>query len=186
MGIDRRDSVADSVQESQESDSLSPEHTVDAVHSVHTVDAVDTVDAVHGNEYAMGYMVGNDGNESVSDEHPDGHRNAVELEYGDHHRIHRRDGDEEETSDDDGPEMERAKDRQIERLQLRLKHMSAQMIALMQSVEEMRERNEDLEASKVSLITNTAKAMDDCRNTVRRLNQQNRDLLRLLDSTQKT
>lgn len=152
----------DSVEESRDSDSLSPEHEVDAVHT---------------NECTAGYMAGNDGTEMIENEHLYGHRNGDEMEY------------EEETSDDDAVGMLRVnagndrlrvdKDREIERLQLRLKQMSAAMVAL-------RERNDDLEASKVSLITNTAKAMDDCRNTVRRLNQQNLDLLRLLDSTQKT
>merc|ERR1712079_656700 len=102
--------------------------------------------------------------------------------------------DEEETSDDgtvDGDdhelkETEDFKDRQIERLQFELKHMSAQMMALMESVKELSSQNEDLEISKVNLVSTTAKAMDECRNTVRDLNRQNLHLLRLLNEAQKT
>jgi len=153
----RRDSVA----ESQESDSLSPQHVV------------------RGDDplYAMEHIDENDENEED--------RNVMEY----NHEF--QDG-EEETSDDgtvtfdERKESEDLKDRQIERLQLELKHMSAQMIALMESVEELRSQNEHLEASKVNLITTTAKAMDECRNTVRDLSRQNLHLLQLLSSSQKT
>merc|ERR1719295_1773834 len=127
--------------------------------------------------YAMEHIDENDENEED--------RNVMEY----NHEF--QDG-EEETSDDgtvtfdERKESEDLKDRQIERLQLELKHMSAQMIALMESVEELRSQNEHLEASKVNLITTTAKAMDECRNTVRDLSRQNLHLLQLLSSSQKT
>merc|ERR1712087_1101472 len=70
--------------------------------------------------------------------------------------------------------LEPSKDRLIERLQLQLRQKEAEGVAL-------RQRNEDLEASKLRLITSTAMAMDDCRETVRRLSRQNLKLRLLLN-----
>jgi len=153
------DDPRDSVEESQESDSLSPEPVVVHMHRVRATD----IDRVGGH-----YL-----DRTEQKEMSDGN------------------GDEEETSDDGMSELdhltvnedaEMAKDRQIERLQHRVQDMSAQMLALLENVEELKVRNEDLEASKVSLLTHTAKAMDECRNTVRRLNQQNLYLMGLLSA----
>lgn len=60
----------------------------------------------------------------------------------------------------------------------RLEAMSAKMEALNLQVRQLTQKNEELEASKLSLLSNTANALNEYRDTVRKLNRQNATLVR--------
>jgi len=60
----------------------------------------------------------------------------------------------------------------------RLEAMGAKMEALNLQVRQLTQNNIDLEASKLSLLSNTANALNEYRDTVRKLNRQNATLVR--------
>ena len=62
-------------------------------------------------------------------------------------------------------------------MELQLMAMNEKVVALMNEVNELRERNNELETSKLRLIETTATAMNECKETIKNLSIHNDKLL---------
>eukprot|EP01083_Nonionella_stella_P170466 580158_1 len=68
-------------------------------------------------------------------------------------------------------------------MEMQLSDMNDKILKLMKNIRELKDKNSDLERSKLDLITNTAHAMNQYRDTIRKLNQQNNRLLEKITKT---
>lgn len=75
-----------------------------------------------------------------------------------------------------------ANDTKLMEMELRLNNLSEKILGLMERIQELTDRNQYLELSKLELITNTSNAMNDYRETVKRLNKQNSILITRIKS----
>ena len=63
-------------------------------------------------------------------------------------------------------------------MEMKISDLNEKVVKLMEKIRELTDRNNYLELSKMELIVNTSNAMNDYRETVKKLNKQNRELLR--------
>ena len=68
-------------------------------------------------------------------------------------------------------------DGRLKEMEMRLETLSEKIMSLMGKIEELTERNQHLEMSKMELIANFSNEMNEYRQTVRTLSQQNNMLL---------
>merc|ERR1711902_112053 len=84
--------------------------------------------------------------------------------------------EDQENDDNDDNEGRRTGDNYDDDKDMRLLMME-KVSDLMKRIQELTEKNRSLEVSKLTLIQNTANAMNQCRDTIKQLNRQNHILL---------
>eukprot|EP00483_Globobulimina_turgida_P001030 UN01032 len=75
------------------------------------------------------------------------------------------------------------KDMQLIVMEAQLNDLNEKVLDLMTIIKELKDRNKYLITSKLELINNTSDAMNECRNTINKLNKQNTILLTKMNKT---
>ena len=71
----------------------------------------------------------------------------------------------------------KANDKKLKQMESRLNTLGEKMLGLMERIQDLTDRNQQLELSKLELITNTSNAMNEYRETIKRLSETNNILL---------